>query len=264
MTCSPNRSRGEPSSSPASHSAMPHYGPACVVSSILPLWAEAATPPGRDHRGAGSSPSYRRNESRNHSCLPTGDRNPIATMSDQESKRIDEHPYCALPLRCTERAPLSLCAPPSLYAPPAPRCRDTFDGHSCRRTGVPVAWTNATEFSFVTTSGNASSNTLGLKSTIEGTSDISAFKLEVGGIRAESNFTDLSAVADGGGDFNIFETTRTERSAENYFARSRLDRDLGESNFFAFGGAGWERNTFAGFNNRFSFVAGVGDTWVDD
>ncbi|MGB0543648.1 MAG: DUF481 domain-containing protein [Longimicrobiales bacterium] len=138
-------------------------------------------------------------------------------------------------------------------------------------TGTPVdaqessvAWTNATEFSFVTTSGNASSNTLGLKSTVEGTSDVSTFKLEVGGIRAESNFTDLSAVAAGGGDFNIFETTRTEQSAENYFARSRLDRDLRENNFFAFGGAGWERNTFAGFNNRLSFVAGVGDTWVDD
>ena len=57
---------------------------------------------------------------------------------------------------------------------------------------------------------------------------------------------------------------RTEQSAENYFARSRFDRDLGENNFFTFGGAGWERNTFAGFNNRFSLVAGVGDAWIDD
>ncbi len=126
------------------------------------------------------------------------------------------------------------------------------------------AWENSTEFSFVTTSGNASSNTLGLKSSLDGKSEVSALKFELGGIRAESNFTDRSAVANGSGGFNITEVTRTEQSAENYFARSRFDRDLGENNFFAFGGAGWERNTFAGFNNRFSFVAGVGDAWVDN
>ena len=111
---------------------------------------------------------------------------------------------------------------------------------------------------------NASSNTLGLKSTLEGKSEVSAFKFELGGIRAESNFTDRFAVANGSGGFNVTEVTRTEQSAENYFARSRFDRDLGENSFFAFGGAGWERNTFAGFNNRFSFVAGVGDAWVDN
>lgn len=125
-------------------------------------------------------------------------------------------------------------------------------------------WENATEFSFVTTSGNASSSTLGLKSILDGKSEVSAFKFELGGIRAESNFTDRSAVANGSGGFTISEVTRTEQSAENYFARSRFDQNLGENNFFAFGGAGWERNTFAGFNNRFSFVAGIGDAWVDN
>lgn len=125
-------------------------------------------------------------------------------------------------------------------------------------------WDNATEFSFVTTSGNASSNTLGLKSSLNGTNDVSALKLEIGGVRASSNFTDRSAIAAGGDAFTVFEETRTEQSAENYFARSRFDRNLGENNFFTFGGAGWERNTFAGFNNRFSFVAGVGDAWIDD
>jgi putative salt-induced outer membrane protein YdiY len=125
------------------------------------------------------------------------------------------------------------------------------------------AWENATEFSYVTTSGNAFSTTLGLKSTLDGKSDLTALKFELGGIRAASSFTDRFALANGSGGFTITEVTRTEQSAENYFARTRLDRNLGENNFFAFGGAGWERNTFAGFNNRFSFVAGVGDAWVD-
>ncbi len=133
--------------------------------------------------------------------------------------------------------------------------------------GLPLAaqeaafsWENATELSYVATSGNASSRTLGLKSTLTGSGDSGTFKLELGGIRASSNFTTRSAVGTSD-DFVVNEETRTEQSAANYFARSRYDRALGAR--FAFGGGGWERNTFSGVNHRFSFVAGVGNTWVD-
>lgn len=133
--------------------------------------------------------------------------------------------------------------------------------------GAPAAaqmvWDNATEFAFVTTSGNASSTTLGLKSTLNGEGDVSEFKVELGGIRASSNFRTRTAVGTPG-DFDVTEMTRTEQSAANYFVRSRYDKDLGENAFFVFAGAGWARNTFAGFNNRFSFVAGLGDAWVDN
>ena len=43
-------------------------------------------------------------------------------------------------------------------------------------------WDNSTEFAFVTTAGNASSTTLGLKSALTGTAAVSTFKLEIGGI----------------------------------------------------------------------------------
>ncbi len=122
------------------------------------------------------------------------------------------------------------------------------------------SWDNATEFSYVATAGNASSNTLGLKSTLTGTGSGGTFKLEVGGIRASSNFTTRSAVGTSD-DFVINEETRTEQSAANYFARSRYDRSLGAT--FAFGGGGWERNTFSGVDHRFSFVVGMGKTWVE-
>jgi len=133
--------------------------------------------------------------------------------------------------------------------------------------GLPAAaqdaafsWDNATEFSYVATAGNASSNTLGLKSTLTGSGSGGTFKLEVGGIRASSNFTTRSAVGTSD-DFVINEETRTEQSAANYFARSRYDRSLGAT--FAFGGGGWERNTFSGVDHRFSFVVGAGKTWVE-
>jgi putative salt-induced outer membrane protein YdiY len=124
-------------------------------------------------------------------------------------------------------------------------------------------WENATEFSFVTASGNSRSTTLGLKGELIGETDVDAFKLEIGGIRASSKFRERTAVGTPG-SFTVTETTREEKSAENYYARTRYDRDLGEDNFFVFGGAGWERNTFAGFNDRLSFVLGFGDAWIND
>lgn len=126
------------------------------------------------------------------------------------------------------------------------------------------AWTNSTEFAFVTASGNASSTTLGLTATLEGASDVSNFKFEIGGIRASSKITERTATGTGQNDFLLNENVRDEKSAENYFARARFDRDLGDNNFFVFGGAGWERNTFAGFNDRYSLVAGIGDAFVND
>jgi len=127
------------------------------------------------------------------------------------------------------------------------------------------AWQNSTELSFVTASGNASSSTLGLKSTLEGKGPINEFKFEIGGIRASSTFIDRSAVgtSPAPGDYLLTETTRKEKSAENYFARGRYDRKVG-ANYFVFSGAGWERNTFAGFNSRVSLVAGFGDAWIDN
>jgi putative salt-induced outer membrane protein YdiY len=124
-------------------------------------------------------------------------------------------------------------------------------------------WENSTEFAFVTASGNASSTTLGLKAALKGEGPVNSFSLELGGIRSSSKFTDRIATGTET-DFDITETTREEKSAENYYARTRYDRNLGENNFFVFGGAGWERNTFAGFNDRLSFVAGVGDAWIND
>ena len=54
---------------------------------------------------------------------------------------------------------------------------------------------------------------------------------------------------------------RSETTAESYFARSRYDRDFGAG--YAFGGAGWDRNTFSGIQNRFSLVGGFGRTFAE-
>ena len=123
------------------------------------------------------------------------------------------------------------------------------------------SWDNSTELGFVTTSGNASQTTLSLKSSLTGTSGPNTFKVGIGGLRASSELTTRRAEGTQG-SFTVTETTTEVTAASNYYARARYDRDLGEA--FLFSGAGWERNTFAGFQNRYSAVAGVGRTWVDN
>lgn len=129
--------------------------------------------------------------------------------------------------------------------------------------GQESAWTwqNATELSFVATGGNASSSTFGLKSAFVGAAAPNSFKLDFGGIRGETTFRTLTATGTTS-DFTVDETTDSELTAESYFARGRYDRSFGTA--YGFGGAGWDRNTFAGIQNRYALVAGVGSAWVDN
>ncbi|NNF13432.1 MAG: DUF481 domain-containing protein [Gemmatimonadetes bacterium] len=122
------------------------------------------------------------------------------------------------------------------------------------------AWENSTDLSFVSTSGNASSSTLGLKSALTGTQGVNAFKIELGGIRGETSFRTLTATGTPS-NFTVVEETDSELTAESYFLRSRYDRSFGTA--YGFSGVGWDRNTFAGIQNRYALVAGVGNAWVD-
>ena len=81
-------------------------------------------------------------------------------------------------------------------------------------------WENSTELSFVSTGGNASSSILGLKSTLTATGGRSAFKIEVGGIRGETTFRTRTATGSAT-NFTVDETTNSQLTAENYFARGR-------------------------------------------
>jgi putative salt-induced outer membrane protein YdiY len=84
--------------------------------------------------------------------------------------------------------------------------------------------------------------------------------LEFGGVRASSRATTRTAVGTLA-DFTLVEVERSETTAESYFARGRYDREFGAG--FGFTGAGWDRNTFSGIQNRFQIVAGLGRSFVD-
>jgi putative salt-induced outer membrane protein YdiY len=122
-----------------------------------------------------------------------------------------------------------------------------------------TGWKDVAELTFVLTSGNATSSTFGFKNTADYTWPNAAFKLSAGGVRARSGT--VTRTATGTPDnFTVSKTTDTRTTAESYFLKGRLDRNLSEA-LFAFGGAGWDRNTFAGVNNRYAFVGGAGRSW---
>lgn len=125
-----------------------------------------------------------------------------------------------------------------------------------------TGWSDVAELTFVLTAGNASSSTFGFKNTAERVWEKSSFKLSMGAVRSESGITARTATGTPD-NFRISETTESEVTAENYFVKSRLDRTLGDAAFF-FGGADWDRNTFAGVQNRYGFVAGAGRSWLDE
>jgi putative salt-induced outer membrane protein YdiY len=123
-------------------------------------------------------------------------------------------------------------------------------------------WSDVAELTFVMTAGNASSSTFGLKNTLERAWGASSFKISAGAVRTESGTTTRTAVGTPD-NFTVNETTETELTAENYFLKSRFDRTLGEAAFL-YGGADWDRNTFAGIQNRYGFVGGVGRAFLDE
>jgi len=125
-----------------------------------------------------------------------------------------------------------------------------------------LGWFYSAELTAVFTAGNATSNTFGLGAAIRRVWGRTEGVVRAGGLRTKAGTTSRTAVGTVD-DFDVTETTDTRLTAESYFIKSRGDHTLTEM-FFAFGGLGWERNTFAGFDSRITAVGGAGNRWVDD
>lgn len=124
-----------------------------------------------------------------------------------------------------------------------------------------LGWFNNAELTFVTTGGNSSQSTFGLKGSFDRIWASSALRMQVGGIRTESTVTTRTATGSASA-FTVSETSTSDVTAENYFARGRYERNVSGATFL-YGGAGWDRNTFAGIDNRYGFVAGVGRSFAE-
>lgn len=124
-----------------------------------------------------------------------------------------------------------------------------------------TGWANATELSFVQTGGNATSATFGLANTLTREWETTQLKFEVGGIRTSRTIIDRMAVGLPE-TFELTETSNSDLSAENYYMRLRLDRNV-SAKTTVFVQSGWVRNTFSGFDSRIVTVIGAANQWVD-
>jgi len=125
-----------------------------------------------------------------------------------------------------------------------------------------LGWTDTAELSFVATSGNTETDALGFKDKLQRTWERSLFTLNAGGIRVETTTTDRFAVGPSASNFNVVENSSRSVTAENYYLNGRFDRKITDR-FFWFAGAGWDRNTFSGIENRYTGFGGVGNIWLD-
>ena len=125
------------------------------------------------------------------------------------------------------------------------------------------AWSDAAEFSYVATAGNSETATLGFKNTLGRKWDKTSLELKAGAVRAQTTTTTRTAVgAVPPGSFTVFEQKDTTLSAESAFLSGRCDRKVSERVFW-FAGGGWNRNRFAGIQNRYEAAGGIGNLWVD-
>jgi putative salt-induced outer membrane protein YdiY len=124
-----------------------------------------------------------------------------------------------------------------------------------------LGWSDIAEFSYVATGGNSETSTLGLKNALKRTWEKASFELKTGAVRADSTLT-TRTVSSAGPPPIVDERSTSDLTAESYALAGRYDREVSKR-FFWFGGAGWDRNRFAGIENRTTAVAGVGTIWVD-
>lgn len=132
-----------------------------------------------------------------------------------------------------------------------------------------LGWADAADLSYVLTSGNADARTLGFKNILTRTWENALFSLKAGGIRSMAATPPQFAFV---GDPNALDPNNSSTfsvedgdlvvTSENYFLNGAYDRNVSKA-FYWHVGAGWDKNTFAGINNRYVGEVGVGNIWFD-
>jgi len=124
-----------------------------------------------------------------------------------------------------------------------------------------IGWGDSAELAYVATSGNSNVNTLGFKNTLKRTWDNALLEIIAAGIRSESTTT-THVVSSAGPPVDISEDSSSALTAENYMLSGKYSRDITKT-FYWFGFGGWQRDRFAGIENRTTVAGGVGNIWKD-
>jgi hypothetical protein len=125
-----------------------------------------------------------------------------------------------------------------------------------------LGWSDQADLSLVITGGNSESETIGFKNKLERRWERALLEINAGGLRAESTTSDPIAIGSGPTSFSVDDQETTDKTAEAYFLNGRYNRKISDR-FFWYAGAGWDRNRFAGIENRYVAEGGVGNVWYD-
>ena len=123
-------------------------------------------------------------------------------------------------------------------------------------------WSDTAELTVVFTGGNAESSTLGVKNELVRTWEAASLVVAAGALRADSTTFVRTAVGVSPTSFRVGKEGVSVLTTESYYARGQYDREISARTFW-YAGGGWDRNTFAGVQNRYSGGAGLGNMWVD-
>jgi putative salt-induced outer membrane protein YdiY len=130
-----------------------------------------------------------------------------------------------------------------------------------KKPGLLGPWVASAEVSYVVTGGNTSTSalSLGTSFTRKWANDTLLFR----GYILKSNATTTTRTAHGTvDDFTITEVEVTRRVAENYLLAGQYDRRISKK-LVGQAGLSWDRNRFAGVDDRVMVTTGFGYAWVE-
>jgi putative salt-induced outer membrane protein YdiY len=130
-----------------------------------------------------------------------------------------------------------------------------------KKTGLLGPWNATSEVSYVVTGGNTATSalSLGISLARKWTNDTLVFKSFI----LKSNATTTTRTAQGtADDFVILEESITRKVAENYVLAGQYDRRISKK-LLGQVGLSWDRNRFAGVDDRVIATTGFGYAWIE-
>ena len=125
-----------------------------------------------------------------------------------------------------------------------------------------LGWHGSGEIAIAWLGGNSESRTTSFAGMLRRVWPQSEVRIDLGGTLTDAALTTRTAVGTPE-NFEVREETRTEKTAEYYYARGRFDYRF-NTHLFAFGGTDWFNNRFSGVQSRFLLVLGAGKIWTDE
>jgi hypothetical protein len=125
-----------------------------------------------------------------------------------------------------------------------------------------LGWQDKAELALVLVAGNSETSTFGFRNLLSRIWTDAELHFEVSGLRTETATITATPVGTSADDFVLQENSESALTAENYLVRGKYDRAL-RPRLFAFGTGGWDRNVFAGIENRYNAAGGIGNIWRD-